>query len=74
MMLDYCRGIAGGIFICLTFATVFFVIGFATEGWTIDKPYHIGLWRSCRCGDSYSEGRSPRLYIMKTLFSESKNS
>ena len=43
------RGMAGGIFILLSLATVLYVIGFATTAWSLDRGNHEGLWESCDC-------------------------
>ena len=48
------RGLAGGIFICVTMAIVLFVIGFATTAWSSHKNTfggntREGLWEVCTC-------------------------
>ena len=61
------RGLAGAIFICLVFASILYVIGFATTAWAINKDstglkQHDGLWERCVCRynkDIDREGKSP---------------
>jgi len=43
------RGISGGIFICLSLATVLYVIGFATTAWSTYSGGQEGLWQRCSC-------------------------
>ena len=60
------RGLAGAIFICLVFASILYVIGFATTAWAINKTQtgqklHEGLWERCTCHynkDIPREGKS----------------
>lgn len=46
------RGTAGAIFMLLVTACLFYVVGFATEGWDVTGSRNIGLWRICSCGEN----------------------
>ena len=51
------RGTAGAIFMLLVTASIFYVVGFATEGWSMKGRNNIGLWRTCECYENnYDQG------------------
>ena len=51
------RGTAGAIFLLLTAASILYVIGFATVGWSVYRSNHMGLWESCTCGAVGEQGK-----------------
>jgi len=54
------RGLAGGIFVCLSISAILFLIGFSTNNWAImegdaDGNIHQGLFEYCTCPDHGTE-------------------